>query len=93
MSVPAQNSLPDLADKPASGPLEPERTKLANGVVIHGRAPRLADAVHRRIPATAARQMDLICTPRVMIIERTRAAPSGGFSDHRRCRAGTGLPL
>jgi len=32
MSVPVQDSLPDLADKPASDPLEPERTELANGV-------------------------------------------------------------
>jgi hypothetical protein len=32
MSVPVQDSLPDLADRPASGPLEPERTELANGV-------------------------------------------------------------
>ncbi|HMI25532.1 MAG TPA: hypothetical protein VK594_13670 [Streptosporangiaceae bacterium] len=32
MSVPVQDSLPDLADKPASGPLEPEQTELANGV-------------------------------------------------------------
>jgi hypothetical protein len=32
VSVPVQDSLPDLADKPASGPLEPERTDLANGV-------------------------------------------------------------
>ena len=32
MSVPVQDLLPDLADKPASGPLEPEQTDLANGV-------------------------------------------------------------
>jgi hypothetical protein len=32
MSVPVQDSLPHLADKPASGPLEPERTELATGV-------------------------------------------------------------
>jgi len=32
MSVPVQDSLPDLADKPASDPLEPERTELANGM-------------------------------------------------------------
>ena len=31
MSVPVQDSLPDLADRPASGPLEPEWTELANG--------------------------------------------------------------
>jgi hypothetical protein len=31
MGVPLQDSLPDLADKPASDPLEPERTDLANG--------------------------------------------------------------
>jgi hypothetical protein len=31
MSVPVQDWLPDLADKPASGPLEPERAGLANG--------------------------------------------------------------
>jgi len=30
MSVPVQDWLPDLADRPASGPLEPERTELAN---------------------------------------------------------------
>ena len=30
MSVPVQDSLPDLADKPASGSLEPERTEFAN---------------------------------------------------------------
>ena len=37
MSVPVQDWLPDLADRPASGPLEPERTELANGVraVVH----------------------------------------------------------
>lgn len=33
MNVPGPGlSLPDLADKPASGPLEPEQTDLANGV-------------------------------------------------------------
>jgi len=32
MSVPVQDSLPDLADKPASRPPDPERTELANGV-------------------------------------------------------------
>ena len=34
MSIPVQDSLPltDVADKPAPGPLEPERTELANGV-------------------------------------------------------------
>jgi hypothetical protein len=32
MSVPVQDSPPDLADKPASGPPEPEQTELANGV-------------------------------------------------------------
>jgi hypothetical protein len=31
MNVPVQDSLPDLADKSASGPLEPEQTDLANG--------------------------------------------------------------
>ncbi len=31
MSVPVQDSLPDLADKPTSDPLAPERTELANG--------------------------------------------------------------
>ena len=31
MSVPVRDSLPDLADKPALGPLEPERAELANG--------------------------------------------------------------
>jgi hypothetical protein len=31
MSVPARDSLPDLAAKPASGPLEPERAELTNG--------------------------------------------------------------
>jgi hypothetical protein len=36
MSVPVQDSLPDLADRPASGPLEPERTELANGVRADG---------------------------------------------------------
>jgi hypothetical protein len=49
MSVPAQDSLPDLADKPAPGPLDPERTGLANGTRAH--AARLADGSRRRIPA------------------------------------------
>ncbi|MFI5064025.1 MAG: hypothetical protein ACHP9Z_08615 [Streptosporangiales bacterium] len=49
MSVPAQDSLPDPADNPASGPLEPERTELANGA--RRSAPQLANGVRRRIPA------------------------------------------
>jgi hypothetical protein len=32
MSVPVHDPPPDLADKPAPGPLQPERTELANGV-------------------------------------------------------------
>jgi len=49
MSVPAQDSLPDLADKLAPGPLDLERTGLANGT--RARVARLADGSRRRIPA------------------------------------------
>jgi hypothetical protein len=49
MSVPVQGSLPDLADKPASGPLEPERTELANGARADAHLGWLTG--RRRIPA------------------------------------------
>jgi hypothetical protein len=57
MSVPVQDSLPDLADKPASDPLEPERTELANGAragVQRGWLTGAAD-VFRRLAEIRAR--------------------------------------
>ena len=81
MSVPARDSLPDLADEPASGPLEPEQTELANGVRadVH---PRLADGVRRRIPAACSdpRQIEPICTPQAISAEATRTAPKADIA-------------
>jgi hypothetical protein len=57
MSVPVQDSLPDLADKPTSGPLEPEQTELANGVRadMHPRWPTASAGVSRRLAEIRAR--------------------------------------
>ena len=57
MSVPVQDSLPDPADRPASGPLEPERTELANGVRADAHPGWLTGAadVFRRLAQIRAR--------------------------------------
>ena len=57
MSVPVQDWLPDLADRPASGPLEPERTELANRARADAHAGWLTGSadVFRRLAEIRAR--------------------------------------
>jgi hypothetical protein len=79
MSVPVQDWLPDLAYKPASDPLEPERTELANGGA-DGHAPELADGsadVFRRLAEIRARSNRSARLRRISA-EAIRAAPNGG---------------
>jgi hypothetical protein len=77
MSVPARDSLPDLADKPASGPLEPQRTELTNGARADMHLGWLTGSVgaSRRL-AENPRQIEPICAPQAISAEAIQAAPN-----------------
>lgn len=71
MSVPAQDSLPDLADKSASDPLQPERAELTNGAradMHPSWLTGLADAF-RRLAQIRARSKP-ICAPQAISAEQ-----------------------
>jgi len=80
MSVPARDWLPDLADKPASGPLEPQRTELTNGARADMHPGWLTGSAgaSRRL-AENPRQIEPICAPQAISAEAIRAAPNGGY--------------